>query len=88
MQRSRFSAEQITKILQESSERGAANEVARKYGISTKTISNWRTRFKGMQSDDVKKLRSLEDECARLKRVVARQAYDIECLKEINTKKW
>lgn len=89
MQRSKFTAEQMAQIIQEAdAHRGAANEVARKYGITTKTISNWRNPFKGMQSEDIKNLKRLEDENNRLKRLVSRQAYDIECLKEINSKKW
>jgi putative transposase len=89
MQRSKFTAEQMAQIIQEAdAHRGAANEVARKYGITTKTISNWRKQFKGMQSEDIKNLKRLEEENSRLKRLVSRQAYDIECLKEINSKKW
>lgn len=62
MQRSKFSAEQITQILQEASVRGAPPEVARRYGISTKTISNWRTKFNGMASEEVRRLKQLEEE--------------------------
>ncbi len=67
---------------------GRTLDVARKYGVSDKTISNWRRKFGNMQSDDVRQLKQLEDENSRLKRLVARQAYDIECLKEVNAKKW
>ncbi len=89
MQRSKFTAEQVAQIIQEAdAHRGATNEVARKYGITTKTISNWREQFKGMQSEDIKNLKRFEEENGRLKRLVSRQAYDIECLKEINSKKW
>lgn len=89
MQKSKFSAEQIAQIIQEADAyQGANKEVARKYGISTKSIGNWRRRFSGMKSDDIKNYKRLEDENSRLKRLVARQAYDIECLKEINAKKW
>lgn len=87
MQRSKFSAEQIAQVL-EDCKTAKAVEVARKYGISNKTISNWRTKFKGMASEDMRRLKTLEDENSRLKRLIARQAYDIECLKEINSKKW
>jgi putative transposase len=86
--RSKFSAEQISQILEESKLHGAQGEVARKYGVSPKTISNWKQRFKGMQGSDIRALKGLEEENSRLKRLVARQAYDIELLKEINSKKW
>lgn len=87
MQRSKFSVEQMVQILEEC-KTTRTHEVARKYGVSAKTISNWRVKFGNMQSDDVKRLKQLEEENNRLKRLVARQAYDIECLKEINAKKW
>lgn len=85
--RSKFSAEQMVQILNEC-KNGRTLDVARKYGVSDKTISNWRRKFGNMQSDDVRQLKQLEDENSRLKRLVARQAYDIECLKEVNAKKW
>lgn len=84
----RTSAEQIVQILNECKERGSQSEVARKYGISEKTLSNWKTKFKGMQTPDVKKLKHLEEENSRLKRMIANMAIDIEALKEINAKKW
>lgn len=89
MQRSKFSAEQIAGIVKEAyAYKGAIKEVARKYGVTTKTIGNWSRKFKGMQSEEIRTLKKLEDENSRLKRLVARQAYDIECLKELNSKKW
>jgi putative transposase len=84
----RFSAEQMVQIINECQERGSQSEVARKYGISDKTISNWKTKFKSMNVADVKKLKHLEDENSRLKRMIANMAMDIEVLKEINAKKW
>lgn len=87
MQRSEFTAEQMAQIIQEADVRkGALNEAVRKYGITTKTISNWRKQFKGMQSEDIKNLKRLEEENSRLKRFFSRQAYDIEYLKEIKSK--
>jgi putative transposase len=88
MKQSRFSAEQITQILKEAAPRGSAKSVARKYGITDKTIYIWRTKFKNMPSSDVKRVRELEHENSKLKRIVANQALDIDCLKEINAKKW
>lgn len=88
MQRSKFSAEQITQILQEASVKGTALEVARKYGITDKTIYNWRKKFGGMVSDDVKRLRALEEENSKLKRLVANLTLDNMGYKEILSKKW
>jgi len=87
MQRSKFTAEQMARILEECKSTRTI-EVARKYGISDKTISNWKKKFNGMVGEDIRYYKQLEEECSRLKRLVARQAYDIECLKEINAKKW
>lgn len=87
MEKTRFTAEQMAQIIEEC-KTAKVKEVARKYGISDKTISNWKTKFNGMVTEDIRRLKQLEDECSRLKRLVARQAYDIECLKEINSKKW
>lgn len=85
--KSKFTTEQMIKIIEEcKSER--AVDVARRHGISDKTISNWKKKFGDMSATDAKELKKLEDENSRLKRLVARQAYDIECLKEINSKKW
>ena len=88
MAKSKFTAEQISNILKESEPRGAAPAVARKYGVSEKSISNWRQRFKGLPSKDIQSLKALEAENNRLKRIVANMAMDIELLKEVNAKKW
>lgn len=88
MAKSKFTAEQISNILKEAEPRGSISSVARKYGISDKTIMNWRTRFKGVPSKDIQNLKALEAENNRLKRIVANQAMDIEVLKEVNAKKW
>ena len=83
----KYSAEQMHKVL-EDCKTSTQSEVARKHGISDKTISKWRQKFKGFNTPDIKKMRSLEDENARLKRMIANMAMDIEVLKEINAKKW
>lgn len=88
MAKSKFTAEQISTILAEAAPRGATPAVARKYGISEKSIINWRQRFKGLPSKDIQNLKALEAENNRLKRIVANQAMDIELLKEVNAKKW
>jgi putative transposase len=88
MRKSRFTEEQITAILAEGQAAGSANEVCRKHGLSTKTYYYWRKKYGGMQSDDVRRLRHLESENSKLKKMVAEQALDIVALKEIVSKKW
>jgi putative transposase len=89
MAKSNFTAEQISNILTEAAPRGSTASVARKYGISAKTIINWRQRFKNNPtSDAIKTQKALEAENNRLKKIVANMAMDIELLKEVNAKKW
>ena len=83
----KYSAEKMDQVLQECKTE-KASEVARRHGISEKTISKWRQKFKGVPSTDIKKLRQLEEENSRLKRMIANMAIDIDALKEINAKKW
>ena len=87
MRKSRFRDEQMVAILREV-DRGTVGEVARKHGISEQTIYTWRKRFGALQSDDVRRLKQLEAENARLKKLVAERDLEIEVMKEINAKKW
>ena len=84
----RFSAEQMNQVLSECREGKTQFEVARKYGISEKTISKWQQKFAGMQINDVKRTRQLEEENSRLKRIIANLTIDNDALREINAKKW
>lgn len=88
MKKSQFTAEEITKILEEAAPRGASKLVARKHGITERTIYQWRQKFGGMKSAEVKRMRELEQENSKLKRVVANMALDIEGYKEVISKKW
>jgi len=87
MRKSRFSDEQIVAILREA-DVNPVGTVAKKHGVSEQAIYTWRKRFGAMQSDDVKRLRQLELENARLKKLVAERDLEIEVMKEINAKKW
>jgi putative transposase len=87
MRKSRFSDEQIVAILREA-DVSPVGTVAKKHGVSEQAIYTWRKRFGAMQSDDVKRLRQLELENARLKKLVAERDLEIEVMKEINAKKW
>ena len=88
MKRSRFSEEQIIGILKEIEAGGALGEIARRQGISEGTIYRWKAKYGGMEVSEAQRLRSLEEENRRLKRLVADQALDIQMLKDVNSKKW
>ena len=87
MKKTRFSEEQMVKILREA-DKAPVSEVAKKHGVSEVTIYAWRKRFGELEAVDVKRLRQLEAENARLKKVLAERVMDIEILKEVNAKKW
>ena len=87
MKKTRFSEEQMVKILREA-DKTPVSEVAKKHGVSDVTIYAWRKRFGQLEPVDVKRLRQLEAENARLKKVLAERVMDIEILKEVSAKKW
>jgi putative transposase len=87
MKKKRYSDEQIVRILRET-DREPITEVAKRNGVSEASIYAWRKRFGEMVSDDVKRLKVLEAENTRLKKLVAERDLEIEVMKEIAGKKW
>lgn len=88
MKGKRYSEEQIVRILKEVEKGKPVAVVCREHGVSEQSVYRWRTKFGGMEVSDVQRLKQLEDENGRLKKLVADQALDIQLLKEINSKKW
>ena len=87
MRKSRFTEAQMETILREA-DKGPVGEVAKKHGISEQTIYTWRKRYGVMDAEEVKRLRQMEQENARLKKLLAERDLEIEVMKEIAAKKW
>ena len=88
MKRSKFSEQQIAFILRQAEEGTAVGEVCRKAGISEATYYNWRKKYAGLMPSEMKRLRQLEEENAKLKRIVADQMLDMSAMKELRDKRW
>jgi putative transposase len=88
MKRSRFSEEQIVAILREQAAGVPTAEVCRKHGVSSATFYKWKAKYGGLDVSEAKRLKALEDENSRLKRLLADAMLDNAGLKELLTKKW
>ena len=84
----RYKEEQIIRILKEVESGISVAEVCRKYGVAEQTVYRWRSKYGGLETSELQRLRELEAENSRLKRIVAQQALDIDVLKEVVSKKW
>ena len=88
MKRSRFSEEQIIAILREHEAGVKTDEVCRKHGISSATFYKWKAKYGGMDVSDARRLKALEDENSKLKKLLAETVLDNAILKDIAAKKW
>ena len=88
MKGSRFKEEQIIAILREQEAGSPTADVCRKHGVSSATFYKWKAKFGGLEVSDARRLKALEDENGKLKKLLAETMLDIAILKDINARKW
>jgi putative transposase len=88
MKGKRYSPEEIVKMLREAEGAKSAREVIRRYNVSEQSFYRWKKVYAGMDVPDLKKLKAIQEENLRLKKLVADQALKISLLEDVNSKKW
>ena len=88
MKKSHWTVEKIVSILKENEAGMPVGELCRKYGMSDATFYNWRKKYGGMSVSDARRLKELEAENAKLKRIVANKELEIDALKDVLSKNW
>ena len=88
MKRSRFTEEQIIGILKQHESGVSTADMCREHGISSATFYKWKAKFGGLEVSDARRLKALEDENAKLKKLLAEQMLDNAMLKDVASKKW
>jgi putative transposase len=88
MKKKRFSESQIVSILHQQEAGKSVKDISREHGISDATFYNWKAKYGGMQVSDVKRMKDLEEENARLKRIVANQTLEIDAIKTVLEQKY
>ncbi|MBB3965888.1 putative transposase [Rhizobium metallidurans] len=88
MKKQRFTEEQIIAVLKEQEAGAKTADLCRRHGISEATFYNWKAKYGGMEVSEAKRLKALEDENARLKKLLAEQMLDAAALRELLQKKW
>ena len=88
MKRARFTEDQIIGVLKEHEAGVKTGDLARKHGVSEATLYNWKAKYGGMDVSEAKRLKQLEDENAKLKKLLAEPMVDAAALRELLSKKW